>query len=294
MRYAVDCPNYGDYVDPRTHADLAYEAEQAGWDGFFVWDHMNYLGPPWQTGGDGMSDPWIILAAVALRTEHIKIGPMVTPLPRRRPWKLARETVTLDRFSNGRLILGVGLGAPAEIEYEQLGEDGDAKVRAAKLDEGLDVLTGLWSGEPFSYRGEHYQVDNAKFLPRPVQSPRIPIWVAGLWPNKPPFRRAARWDGAFPISEGRGPVPFDGGMTGVIPPSEIEAMMAYIKERRTSDAPFDVVFGGMTPTADPRGAAETVAAYAEAGLTWWVESIGPWRGSCDESLARVRRGPPKL
>ena len=149
MRFAINVPNFGTYSDPRTAADLAREAEDAGWDGFFVWDHI--LGArEWQVP---IADPWVLLSAVAMRTERIRLGPMVTPIPRRRPWKLARETVTLDHLSRGRLVLGVGLGFPPDAEFEQFGEDGDPRVRAAKLDEGLAVLTGLWSGQPFRLRG---------------------------------------------------------------------------------------------------------------------------------------------
>jgi alkanesulfonate monooxygenase SsuD/methylene tetrahydromethanopterin reductase-like flavin-dependent oxidoreductase (luciferase family) len=152
MRYAINVPNFGDYADARFVADLARRAEQHGWDGFFVWDHINSA----MGRGMPMGDPWVILTAVALATERIRIGTMVTPLPRRRPWKVARETTTLDHLSGGRLILGVGLGTPADAEFASFGEVPDIAERARKLDEGLEVLTGLWGGEPFSFVGEHY------------------------------------------------------------------------------------------------------------------------------------------
>ena len=193
MLYAIDSPISGDYSDPRLLGELAYLAEQSGWDGFFIWDHLSL------EGTQPIVDPWVALSVMAARTERIRIGTAVTPIPRRRPWRLARETASVDRLSGGRLTLGVGLGEPADSEYERFGEDGSLKTRAAKLDEGLDVLTGLWSGEPFSYHGEHFRVEGARFLPRPVQQPRIPIWVGGQWPNRPPWRRAARWDGVYPI-----------------------------------------------------------------------------------------------
>jgi len=187
MRFALYVEITGLLGYPQTLARLAREAEAAGWDGFFIWDIF---------GGDSAApapvvDPWIALAAIAATTERIRFGTMVTPLPRRRPWKLAREAVSLDHLSGGRLILGVGIGAMPE-EFARFGDEPDPRKRAEMLDEGLEVLTGLWSGEPFSFHGRYYWVEEATLLPRPVQQPRIPIWVAGIWPHKPPFRRAAR------------------------------------------------------------------------------------------------------
>ena len=173
--------------------DLASEAEAAGWDGFFLWDHLL------SGGHTPVTDPWVVMSALAVRTERIAFGPMVTPLARRRMNKLARETVALDRLSGGRLIMGVGLGFFDEKEFSAFGDEGDRRVRGRILDESLDVLAGLWSGEAFTYNGDYLQVASAPFLPTPLQRPRIPVWVAGLWPNKKPMRRAAAWDGAFPI-----------------------------------------------------------------------------------------------
>jgi alkanesulfonate monooxygenase SsuD/methylene tetrahydromethanopterin reductase-like flavin-dependent oxidoreductase (luciferase family) len=182
MQYGLYLPNYGVFGDVRLLADLAREAEAVGWDGFFLWDHIAEQYEDTTTMLP-MIDPWVALAAIAMQTEKLRIGTTVTPLPRRRPWKLARETVSIDRLSNGRLILGVGIGA-GELEWDHLGEETDLRSRGQMLDEGLDILTGLWSGEPFSYSGKHYQIEHAQFLPTPVQQPRIPIWVGGLWGNK--------------------------------------------------------------------------------------------------------------
>jgi alkanesulfonate monooxygenase SsuD/methylene tetrahydromethanopterin reductase-like flavin-dependent oxidoreductase (luciferase family) len=190
MRYGINVPNFGDYFHPNTLADLAVEAEKAGWDGFFVWDHL--------TGYGDVCDTTIALATIAVRTEHIRFGAMITPLPRRRPWKVAREMISLDHLSDGRLVVGVGLGNPPS-EFESFGEDVNAKLRAQKLDDGLNILLGLWSGKPFSYYSTHYQLDGVEYIPRPVQRPRIPIWVGGFWPNKKPMRRAARYDGVYPL-----------------------------------------------------------------------------------------------
>ena len=276
MHYGLNVQIFGDYSDPRLLADLAYEAEAASWEGFFIWDHIAW---PLQ---QSVADPWVALTAIALRTERIRLGPMVTPLSRRRPWKLARETVTLDRLSGGRLILGVGLGYWQQAEFEAFGEAGDPKARAVKLDEGLEVLTGLWSGKPFSYEGTQYQVKDAHFSP-PMQQPRIPVWVAGAWPSKPPFRRAARWDGGFPISQD----PFNKPLT----PAEIREVVAYIKEYRTSGTPFEVVYGGQTSGSDATEDTATVAPYGEAGLTWWLES--PGQRPPAEMRERIRQGPPR-
>jgi alkanesulfonate monooxygenase SsuD/methylene tetrahydromethanopterin reductase-like flavin-dependent oxidoreductase (luciferase family) len=238
-------------------------------------------------------DPWVGLAAVALSTTRMRIGTMVTPLARRRPWKLARETVSVDRLSGGRLILAVGLGDPAQWDYGFFGEETDARQRAGKLDEGLEVLTGLWSGEPFSFRGQHYDVAEVTFRPRPAQEPRIPIWVGGWWPNKPPLRRAARWDGMCPAKWGE-----------ALTPDEVASAMAYVDQHRTATTPFDVVIGGGTDGEDPAGSARRTAEYAEVGATWWVEDGSPWRFGADPEepwrdvdteavRRRIVQGPPR-
>ena len=195
MRFAIHVPNFGDFQDLRATATLARDAEAAGWDGFFLWDHLQYG----KRTSHPTVDPWVCLAAIATQTQRIRLGPLVTPIPRRRRWKLARETVSLDHLSGGRLILGVGLGFPPDAEFASFGEDPDARTRAQKLDEGLDVLTGLWSGKPFAYAGQQVRVQQTRFRPPSLQQPRIPIWVAGSWGKATaPFRRAARWDGVCP------------------------------------------------------------------------------------------------
>jgi alkanesulfonate monooxygenase SsuD/methylene tetrahydromethanopterin reductase-like flavin-dependent oxidoreductase (luciferase family) len=173
-------------------AELARLAEDHGWDGFFVWDHVTWL----RTDPQPVADPWILLTAVALATTRLRLGTMVTPVARRRPAKLARETSTLDQLSAGRLILGVGLGSPLADEFTAVGEPDDPKLLARRLDEGLDVLAAAWSGDPVRLHGTTQHVDGVTFLPRPVQRPRVPVWVGGTWPNKAPVGRALRWDGA--------------------------------------------------------------------------------------------------
>jgi alkanesulfonate monooxygenase SsuD/methylene tetrahydromethanopterin reductase-like flavin-dependent oxidoreductase (luciferase family) len=227
------------------------------------------------------------LAAVALVTRRMRLGTMVTPLPRRRPWKLARETATLDRLSSGRLILGVGIGL-GHTEWDDLGEETDPKSRGEMLDEALQVLTKLWSGETFSFQGEHYQVMNARFLPTPLQ-PHIPIWVGGFWPNKAPMRRAARWDGAYPL--------FNVWQD----PAKLTAFkeaVAFLREQKPTAQPFDILAIGSTRSSDD---CEAVHLYQEAGATWWMEAIDPWSyGWPDHGpwpievmRQRVRMGPPR-
>jgi len=277
MYYGIYIPNFGDDLSVRGLATLAQEAEASGWDGFFLWDHILYR----TTSPVVMVDPWIALTAIAMTTEHIRIGTTVTPLARRHPWKLARETVSLDHLSRGRLTLGVGLGHPATVEFSQFGEEPDDRIRAAKLDEGLDVLTGLWSGKPFRYQGTHYHIQKTTFLPSTLQTPRIPIWVAGFWPHPAPFRRAARWDGVVPLKQGG------------LQPEDTEQIVTFLKEHRSSDTPFDIIKIGMTPGDNKAKGSKVVTPYAAAGATWWLESLFTKRNSVEQMRQRIRQGPPK-
>ncbi|MDP9364041.1 MAG: LLM class flavin-dependent oxidoreductase, partial [Chloroflexota bacterium] len=222
MRYGLNLPPFGDFADPRALAALARDAEAAGWDGFFIWDHVVY-----DPSFHPIADPWVGLAAVALATERVRLGTLVTPLARRRPWQVAREAASLDRLSGGRLVLGVGLGDPAPWDFGFFGEEEDARVRARRLDEGLEIVAGLWSGRPVSHEGEHCRLREVTFLPTPVQRPRVPIWVGGWWPNKPPMRRAARWDGVVP-----------GARERALTPDEVRELVAYVTAHRTTEAPF--------------------------------------------------------
>ncbi|MBL7080063.1 LLM class flavin-dependent oxidoreductase [Candidatus Bathyarchaeota archaeon] len=273
MRYGINIPNFGDYHDPSVLAMLAWEAEEADWDGFFIWDHIH--------GDMPFGDPTVALAAIATRTEGIRFGAMITPLARRRPWKVAREMVSLDQLSGGRLMMGVGLGNPP-AEFEAFGEPASPRVRAEKLDEALEVITGLWAGEPFSYQGEHFDVEEVTFLPKPLQSPRIPIWVGGFWPNRAPMRRAARFDGVYPARD----------WPDTLSVEDLREIIGYIQGHRTGSGDFDVVAGGLTP-GDPEKGAEIVEPWRAVGATWWSEDINGWRGSLDEMRERIRAGPPR-
>lgn len=282
MKCGLSVINFGEYFNPGTAADLALDAEKAGWDGFFLWDHMLMF----KDFSVPVNDPWVALASVAVKTTKIRIGTMVTPVPRRRPWKLARETVTLDHLCNGRLILGAALGAPPDTDFEYFGEDSNPKVRAKKLDEGLDILTGLWSGTPFSYDGEYYRVKEMTFLPTPVQKPRIPIWIGGMWPNKAPFRRAARYDGVIPIID-----PGDEIFIHITP-TDIQDILRYINQIRTGGQ-YDVVACGETPGDDVEKGCEIIASFSEVGVTWWLEDINGLRGTFKEMHQRIKQGPPR-
>jgi alkanesulfonate monooxygenase SsuD/methylene tetrahydromethanopterin reductase-like flavin-dependent oxidoreductase (luciferase family) len=291
VKYAISIPNFGPFSELDRLGRVAREAEVAGWDGFFLWDHVLFGPLP-------TADPWIALAVLALNTSRIRLGALVTPIPRRRPIKLARETVTLDHLSNGRLIFGAGLGnGPWEWDY--LGEEPSLKVRAAMLDEGLEVLARAWSGEPFSFEGRHYRISGdpqfggqSFFRARPLQEPRIPIWIGGEWPGRAPFRRGARWDGIVPLKR----------VDMVMTPDDLRQCVDYTLQHRESREPFDVVTGGFTDGRDRAKDAALMAEYEDAGLTWWIENILPnrygWNWDWEQPWPveamedRVRLGPP--
>jgi hypothetical protein len=268
--------------DIHTIIELAQEAEAAGWDGIFYWDGI-YI-----EGAGPMYDPWITLAAIAMHTERIRVGAMLTPPSRRRPWKLARETVTLDHLSHGRLILPVGLGALDDGGFTKVGEVTDRKLRAQLLDECLEILTGLWSGQPFSFQGEHYHVEEMTFLPPPAQSPRIPIWVVGAWPRKKSMQRTLRYDGLLPAKIN------PDGSGGQVTPSDIQDMKAYISEHRTQSTPFDIVWEGETPGDNHEQVSAIILPYVEAGITWWLESRWGHPLRLEEARTRIQQGPPHL
>ncbi|HCJ35572.1 MAG TPA: LLM class flavin-dependent oxidoreductase [Ktedonobacter sp.] len=225
---------------------------------------------------------------MAMRTERVRLGTMLTPVSRRRPWKLAREVATLDQLSKGRMVLPVGLGALDDAGFAKVGEATDRKIRAQMLDEGLAILAGLWSGRPFSYEGEYYHMEEMTFLPPPVQSPRVPIWVVGAWPRKKSMRRVLRWDGLLPNKLN------DDGSFAEITPADIGEMKRFIDEQRSETTPFDIIWEGRTPGEDRRKAAEIVRPWAEAGATWWMEAMWTAPNGPDDVRKRVRQGPPRI
>ena len=279
MKFAVYTPNFGYSCNPLDFAKLAKEAENAGWDGFFLWDHLVFM--------EGLNvpvvDPWITLSAIAMKTKKINIGPLITPISRRRPWKLAREIASLDHLSNGRLILGVGLGAP-EYDFVTFGEDFDNSIRVKKLDEGLEILLGFLSGNDFSYKGDYYKIKNVKFLPAPVNG-KIPIWVAGMWPNKKPFLRASKFDGVFPIHA-------DWPQNLTL--GEVKQIINFINKNRKNSNRYDIIIAGETPGSSSEGI-NVVKPYKEVGVTWWCENINLFRfkNSTEKMLERIKQGPPR-
>jgi probable F420-dependent oxidoreductase len=272
MRYAIDVVTLGDYANPRLVVQLAQAAEAAGWEGLFVWDHLAFA---W---GVPSGDPWVILAAVAQATNHLRLGTAVTPLPRRRPHVLANTLATLDLLSEGRVILGVGLGGVPQ-EFAAFGEPEAAKPRAELLDEGLAVLNGLLSGETITHQGPNFTLKEVTLAPLPMQRPRVPIWVGG--DSLPALRRAARWDGWVTGGDDQ-----NGQMTKT--PKQIVEKIAYIQQHRSVSTPFEVAMTGCSTPADR----SLVADFASAGVTWWLESLHGFRGSFEALLNRVKAGPP--
>jgi alkanesulfonate monooxygenase SsuD/methylene tetrahydromethanopterin reductase-like flavin-dependent oxidoreductase (luciferase family) len=272
MRSGLFLPLFDELADPSIIARLSVEAEEVGWHGVFVWDHVR-----WRQPVLAVADPWITLAAVAMATERVRLGPMVTPLARRRPVKVARETATLDQLSGGRLTLGVGLGSDQfGSEFSSTGEELDERRRARMLDESLDILTAAWSGEPMHHRGEHYTVDHMRFFPRPVQRPGVPVWVAGFYGKNRPLRRAARYQGFIPVN--------------LEHPGQLAQIVADLTTLRqtagTGAQRYDVV-AALPPGSDP-------APYAAAGATWWLVEFPAQTSTVDLVRAVIRDGPAAL
>jgi alkanesulfonate monooxygenase SsuD/methylene tetrahydromethanopterin reductase-like flavin-dependent oxidoreductase (luciferase family) len=286
MHFAIDVPNFGDFADPRVVADLARRAEDAGWDGLFVWDHVTHT----KSRLRQIADPWVLLTAAALATQRIRLGTMVTPVARRRVSKLAREVTTLDRLTGGRMVLGVGLGAPLEDEFGSFGENADPRDVASRLDEGLAALNLLWSGEPVTFHGDHVVVDDVVFLPTPVQRPRVPVWVGGEWPARRPMRRAARWDGAIPLMPRGG-----NGWPRQPDAATVREMHRFLTDARAEAGrdtePFDRVMSGVSP-ADPAAAADLMGPLEQAGATWWAECLWDDLESAAPMVRRAEQGPP--
>ena len=258
-------PLFGELAEPRAVMELAAEAEVAGWHGVFVWDQLGWREPVTHLG-----DPWTTLAAIATATERVRLGPMVCPLPRRRPAKVARESAALDRLSAGRLTLGVGIGSDRfGGELSRTGEEPDDRLRGEMLDEALTLLMAAWSGEPVHHDGKHYTVDGMQFLPRPAQRPRVPVWVAGLSRNAKPLRRAARFDGFFPAN--------------LEHPDQLAGIAAALADLRPPGRPYDLV------VAPPVGV--DPLPYVDAGATWWLPEFTPEDVTLDVVRGVLRDGP---
>ena len=272
MRYGIYLAILGPYAEPGLVVDLAQAAEAAGWEALFVWDHLAWA---WDVPS---ADPWVVLGAAAQATARLRLGTAVTPLPRRRPAVVASAVATLDRLSGGRVIFGAGAGGVA-AEFTAFGEPDGAGDRAAMLDEGLEVITALWSGEPVDHAGRFYRVGGVRLAPLPLQRPRVPVWIGGHSPAA--LRRAARWDGwVVGCDDERGAM--------VVPPARIAAGAAAMAGQRPAGGPRDIaVTGASAGPGDP-----TAGAYAGAGATWWLEHIHERRGSRASMLERISAGPP--
>jgi alkanesulfonate monooxygenase SsuD/methylene tetrahydromethanopterin reductase-like flavin-dependent oxidoreductase (luciferase family) len=269
MRYGIHIPNFGPFGDARVLARLAAEAEAAGWDGVFIWDHVVR-----HEGDFNLVDPWVGLTAMALSTSTVKLGPLVTPLPRRRPWNVAKAVANLDHVSGGRIVLGVGVGGAQSLEFGAFGEEADPRRRGDMLDEGLELLQEAWSGEPIHHAGEHYHVASRRMLPRPLQEHGIPLWAATQSVSGRPVRRAAGLDGIFPIG---------------IQPDDLPRLVDTLAEagRDLSVAsspqgprPFDIIVVG----TDDAGRWENTAA------TWWLREL-PWHEPLETGRRIAAEGP---
>ena len=285
MQYGLALPNGGVCGDARVLAELGCLGEVAGWDGVFVEDYIVHQ----SDGAVPTCDPWIALSAMAVGTKHIRLGTSVTPLSRRRPWKVAREAVALDQLSNGRFMLGVGSGDAREAGFNRVNEVKDAKERAKMLDEALDIILGLWSGEPFSYQGHYFQVHEMTFLPAPVQKPRIPIIVGGGWPLKGPSLRAARYDGCC-LSK-----LLDSGEMGEWTPDEVRELKSFIESHRSKEQnanSYEIMLGGRKRADDWEQDRALIKSLAVAGITWWVEYVPA--GELEAMRESVKRGPLRV
>jgi alkanesulfonate monooxygenase SsuD/methylene tetrahydromethanopterin reductase-like flavin-dependent oxidoreductase (luciferase family) len=282
MQYGLSLPTGRECGDPLFLVDLAVRAESAGWDGVFLEDYVWYQGDP----AVPTCNTWVALAAMAVQTERIRLGTSVTPLPRRRPWNVAREAAAVDQLSGGRMVLGVGLGDTGESigadpSFVRVGEERDPKRRGRILDECLEIVAGLWTGEPFSFHGEHFTVDEVTFAPPPVQRPRIPIWIGGGYPNPRPTRRAARWDGSCLYKETHG------GPWEDMTPDDVRALRDAAGDRE-----YTIAVGGSGRPDDWDALGDHIRAVADAGADWWIEWVPP--ADRATMTASVERGPVRI
>jgi alkanesulfonate monooxygenase SsuD/methylene tetrahydromethanopterin reductase-like flavin-dependent oxidoreductase (luciferase family) len=280
LKYGLELPTGHELADPVVLADLAQLAERRGWDGVFLEDYVCYAGDP----RTPTVDTWVALAAIATATERIVLGTAVTALPRRRPWNVARQAVAIDRLSGGRLVLGAGLGdtgesVVADASLLGFGEERDVRVRAEMLDEALEIISGLWTGESFTFSGRHYSIDEVTFQPTAVQRPRIPIWIGGVYPKSRPTRRALRWDGSLLYRDSRD------GPSVDLTPDDVVSLAAAAAGR-----PFDIAVGGNLdrPEREQRAWA---AAMRDAGATWCMQWLAP--APLADIRRRVDRGPTR-
>ncbi|HEY7525884.1 MAG TPA: LLM class flavin-dependent oxidoreductase [Candidatus Limnocylindria bacterium] len=276
VHYGLDVATTGEWADPNVLVELAVSAEAAGWNGFFVWDILLPAGDETTP----VADPWIALAAIAARTQQIRIGALVTPLPRRQPWTVAKQVATLDVLSGGRVIFGAGIGWKAE-EFTRFGRSAEPASRAEQLEEGLAILDAAWRGERLAFHGRHYTAEEVILQPVPIQRPGPPVWLAAGWPHRRPLRRAARGDGVYLMTDNQ-------ATYQRLTPADVAEAVAALRALRPDLSAFDVAVNTDTAGLSPPDAAASVQALAEAGATWLVE-VTP--DTLDEHRALIRRGP---
>jgi alkanesulfonate monooxygenase SsuD/methylene tetrahydromethanopterin reductase-like flavin-dependent oxidoreductase (luciferase family) len=268
--HGVALPIGGECGDPRVVVELGAAAEEAGWDGIFLEDYVFYQG----AATAPTCDPWAALAALALRTERVQLGIGVVALPRRRPWLVARQAAAVDQLSEGRLVLGAGIGDAGDPGFTHTHEPLDLRLRGELLDEGLDIIAGLFTGEPFSYHGSHYTLGEVELLPPPVRQPRPPIWIGGGYPNHRAVERALRFDGACMYRR-------EGG--------HLRAADVFELRGRAAGRPFTIAVGGQQRRRDWDEEAAEIESVADAGADWWIEAVEP--GDLASMRGAVSRGP---
>lgn len=260
----------------RQAIEFGIAAEESGWDGYFMWEGLYGV------------DPWVTLAAIAAQTERIRLGTLLTPPSRRRPWKLASEVMTLDHLSNGRAILSVGVGA-IDTGFAEYGEETDLRTRAELMDESLEIIMALWTGKPVHYDGKHYQLQEKEFFAfgPSIHKPNIPIWVVGAWPRPKSIARTLKYDGLIAAIKPKG------GGHDQVAAEDLRAVKAYVNENRKRNTPFDIILEGKTPGDEPQKARAQLQPLAEAGATWWIESI--WdEPDLGRLMKRLKQGPTPL
>jgi alkanesulfonate monooxygenase SsuD/methylene tetrahydromethanopterin reductase-like flavin-dependent oxidoreductase (luciferase family) len=273
MRFGLSIPNF---AEPHRLVAVAQAAERAGWDGFFLWDHILID----RDAPVPISEPWTVLAAIAGVTNRVRLGTLVTPVARRRPWVLARQVTTVDHLSGGRAVLGVGLGVPPETEYAPFGESADPRRHAELLDEGLEVIAGFWSGVRVDHDGPHHHVDGVQLLPVPMQQPRVPIWSAAALPARAGVRRAARWDGVVPLYT-------DGAEFRPVTPDEVVSIIDEATALGARPGSWDVAVWTLADDDEQRHD------YSAAGATWLIEGPAPGEGWLEDAKSLAEAGPAR-